>query len=273
MTGSDGVIAAAVPYAAPMTVRPRFHANDASRDVLDIERLAVEVANARSSDTPPQLEREGFQLFRHRSAIADFRDPAIIEERHSGEIRELLLEVSGADAVTVVPRGVLRFAERSPECGQYDNSHPARFVHVDVSDATAGVFATQANPFPDRRLRRFCQYNVWRALSPPPQDVPLAVCDARTVEPADLVPADAVFDSTSAPEWSFEALVVLGSARHRWSYFRDMDRDEVLVFKTNDSGPARAHCVPHVAVDDPGCPPGVPPRMSIEMRGTAYWYD
>jgi len=34
-----------------------------------------------------------------------------------------------------------------------------------------------------------------------------------------------------------------------------------------------AHCVPHVAVDDPGCPPGVPPRMSIEMRGTAYWYD
>ena len=184
-----------------------------------------------------------------------------------GEIRDLLLAVSGADAVTVVPRGVLRFAERSPECGQYDNSHPARFVHVDVSDATAAVFSAEANPFPERRLRRFCQYNVWRALSPPPQDVPLAVCDARTVEPADLVAADAVFDSTSSPEWSFEALVVLGSTRHRWSYFRDMHRDEVLIFKTNDSGPSRAHCVPHVAVDDPGCPPGVPPRMSIEMRG------
>ena len=39
VTGFDGVIAAAVPYAAPMTVRPRFHANDASRDVLAIERL------------------------------------------------------------------------------------------------------------------------------------------------------------------------------------------------------------------------------------------
>ena len=273
MTGYDGVIAAAVPYAAQMTVRPRFHANDASRDVLAIERLVVEVADARNANPPPELEREGFQLFRHRSAIADFRDPAVVEERHSGEIRDLLLEVSGADAVTVVPRGVLRFAERSPECGQLDNSHPARFVHVDVSDATAGVFAAQANPFLDRRLRRFCQYNVWRALSPPPQDVPLAVCDARTIEPADLVPADAVFDSTSAPEWSFEALVVLGSARHRWWYFRDMHRDEVLVFKTNDSGPSRAHCVPHVAVDDPGCPVGVPPRMSIEMRGTAYWYD
>ena len=189
MTGR-GVISAAIPYAGPMTVRPRFHANDASRDVLAIERLVVEVADARNADPPPELEREGFQLFRHQSAITDFRDPAIIAERHSGEIRDLLLEVSGADAVTVVPRGVLRFAERSPECGQHDNSHPARFVHVDVSDATAVVFTADTNPFPDRRLRRFCQYNVWRALSPPPQDVPLAVCDARTIEPADLVPGD-----------------------------------------------------------------------------------
>jgi hypothetical protein len=272
VTGFDGVIAAAVPYAAPMTVRPRFHANDASRDVLAIERLVMQVANARNANPPPDLEREGFELFQHRTTLADFRDPAVIESRHSGEIRDLLLAVSGADAVTVVPRGVLRFAERSPECGQYDNSHPARFVHVDVSDATADVFSAEANPFPERRLRRFCQYNVWRALSPPPQDVPLAVCDARTVEPADLVAADAVFDSTSSPEWSFEALVVLGSTRHRWSYFRDMHRDEVLIFKTNDSGPSRSHCVPHVAVDDARCPLGTPPRESIEMRGTAYWY-
>ncbi len=269
---NDGTIAADLPYAAAMTVRPRYHANDTSRDVLAIERLAVQVANARRSNPPPSLEREGFELFRHESAIADFRDPAI-GERHAREIHALLMELSGADAVAVVPRGVLRFAERSPESGRHDNSRPARFVHVDVSDATAATFAAQSNPFPDRRLRRFCQYNVWRALSPPPQDTPLAVCDARTVEPADLVAADAIFDSANAPEWSFEGLVVLGSARHRWWYFRDMHRDEVLVFKTNDSGPSRAHCVPHVAVDDPGCPPDMPPRMSIEMRGTAYWYE
>lgn len=273
MSERRDAITAPVPYAGRMTVRPRFHANDASRDLLTIQPHLVSVANARSADPPPELEREGFQLVRHNSALVDFRDPSVIEARHTGEIRELLLAVSGADAVSVVPRGVLRFAERSSECGQLDNSHPARFVHVDVSDSTAAVFAAEANPFPDRRVRRFCQYNVWRALSPPPQDVPLAVCDARTVETADLVAADAIFDSKNAPEWYFEALVVLGSARHRWSYYRDMERDEVLVFKTNDSGPSRAHCVPHVAVDDPGCPRDVPPRMSIEMRGTAYWYD
>ena len=111
----------------------------------------------------------------------------------------LLLAVSGADAVAVTPRGVLRFSERSSESGRLDNSRPARFVHVDVSDATAAVFATQANPHPERSVRRFCQYNVWRAFSSPPQDAPLAVCDARSVEPADLMPADAVFDVRERP--------------------------------------------------------------------------
>lgn len=271
MTRCDDTIEAALPYAGAMTLRPCYHANDTSRDVLLIERRVALVANARNADHRPELEREGFELVCHRSAIADFHD-STSGHRHVGEIHVLLLELSGADAVAVVPRGVLRFAERSPECGQHDNSRPARFVHVDVSDATAAAFAAQSNPFPDRRVRRFCHYNVWRALSPPPQDVPLAVCDARTVESADLVAADAIFDSPGAAEWSFEGLVVLGKPRHCWWYYRDMNRDEVLVFKTNDSGPSPAHCVPHVAVDDAGCPPGTPPRVSIEMRGIGYWY-
>ena len=260
-----------MPYAGPMTMRPRFHANDHLRDVLAIEPRSMQVTNARAARPPLMLEREGFELVRHASAIADLKDPATWE-RYVVEIRALLLEVSGADAISVVPRGVLRFAERSPDCGSLDNSRPARFVHVDVSDATAAAFAAESNPHPRRRVQRFCHYNVWRALSPPPQDAPLAVCDARSVEPADLVTADAIFDVRDAPEWSFEALVVRGNARHRWFYFRDMTRDEVLVFKTNDSDPSRSHCVPHVAVDDREVPADTAPRISIEMRGTAYWY-
>jgi hypothetical protein len=36
---------------------------------------------------------------------------------------------------------VLRFAERSQDSGALNNSRPARFVHVDVSDATV-TFST-----------------------------------------------------------------------------------------------------------------------------------
>src|SRR5262245_45374435 len=173
-----------------MAVRPRFHANDHSRDVLLIEPLMARVVNARTIDPAPALEREGFELVFHRSAIADFRDPAE-SERHIDEIRQLLLAVSGGEAVAVTPGGVLRFSERSPDSGRLDNSRPARFVHVDVSDATAAVFAAQANPYPNRRVRRFCQYNVWRALSPPPQDAPLPVSDPPHVDAASLASAGA----------------------------------------------------------------------------------
>jgi hypothetical protein len=51
------------------------------------------------------------------------------------------------------------------------------------------------------------------------------------------------------------------------------NRDEVLVFKTNDSDPARPHHVPHTAFNDPSCPPGVTPRASLEMRVICYWFD
>jgi hypothetical protein len=124
-----------------------------------------------------------------------------------------------------------------------------------------------------RALRRFAHYNVWRALSPPPQDIPLAVCDARSVALADLICADAVFDVEDKPEWSFEGWVVRHNSEHRWSYFSGMTRDEAIIFKTNDSDPTQPHCVPHSAFDDPSCPKGVPTRASIEMRGIAYWFS
>ena len=169
---------------------------------------------------------------------------------------------------------MLRFGERSPDCGRLNNSRPARFVHIDVSDKTAAAFAERSSPeAKGRRLRRFAHYNVWRVLTPPPQDVPLAVCDARSVAAQDRVEADAVFDNPGVTEWSFEGLVVRYNPAHRWLYFSNMTREEALVFKTHDTDPAHPSHVPHSAFDDPSCSPNVPPRSSIEMRAIAYWFE
>jgi hypothetical protein len=167
---------------------------------------------------------------------------------------------------------VLRFAERSTLSGALDNSKPARFAHVDVSDATAVQFGVRSLPTGADEPRRIAHYNVWRALSPAPQDVPLALCDARSVAAADLLPADAMFDQDGEIAWSFEGLVVTHSPAHLWHWFPDLTRDEVIVFKTNDSDPDRAHSVPHAAFDDPQCPADAVPRASIEMRAIAYWF-
>ena len=265
-------VRAEINYIAPAAERPRYYANDHSRDMLTLDPRRVTIADARQAETPPTLDREGFALVPHASAVADFRDAADVAAIHPEEIRKLLLEVSGADAVVVTGPGILRFGEKSALSGKLDNSNPARFAHIDVSDATAELFGQRSAP-DGRKIARRCQYNVWRSFSGAPQDVPLAVCDARSVAPVDLLLADAIFDAPDKPEWSFEGLVIAYNPTHRWCYYRDMTPGEALIFKTNDSDPSRAHHVPHVAFDDSSCPADVHPRASIEMRGVAYWFE
>jgi hypothetical protein len=118
---------------------------------------------------------------------------------------------------------------------------------------------------------RWALYNMWRATTPPPQDHPLAVCDARTIRAEDGVPVVAITEIRGAGDFEFETTGYLHNPAHRWCYFRDMTRDEVLVFKTHDSDPTRAHRVAHTAFTDPTCPPGTPTRASVEMRALALF--
>lgn len=262
-------VRAAIAYSGRRVPRPRYYANDHGRDQLDIVSVPMPVTDARSCAMT--LDDAGFEIVPHRSKITDFSDRPSVDTVHRAEIVELISGLSGADRVVVTSPGIRRFSERSPDSGVLENSRPARFAHVDISDATAGAFARRAAPG-DRPLARFAHYNVWRATSAPPQDVPLAVCDARTVAPGDLIMADAIFDSPGQPEWSFEGIVVAHRPQHRWYWYPDMSLGEVLVFKTNDSDPTRAHAVPHVAFDNPLVGADVPPRSSLEMRAIALWY-
>ncbi len=262
-----------VNYIGAMAERPRYHANDTSRDVLNLDARIIRVEDARTRLEAPSLAREGFTLVAHTSVVKDFRNTADVGANHPREIERLVLELSGADTVVVSGPGVLRFSEKSPDSGRLNNSRPARFIHIDVSNPTAAAFAERSRPRDEvRSVHRFAHYNVWRVLSLPPQDVPLAVCAARSVEPHDLVTADAVFDNPGQPEWSFEGLVVRYNPNHRWAFFSNMTREEALVFKTHDSDPRQPSQVPHTAFDDATCPPAVPPRASIEMRAIAYWF-
>jgi len=260
---------AAIAYAGRAIARPRYHANDCSRDVLEIVPVEMEIIDARELDAT--LDEAGFTLVPHRSALADFTDREAVSAIHRQEIIELIASLSGADQVLVNNPGILRFSEKSAKSGALDNSRPARFAHVDISDATAAAFAQRAAP-EGRAVARFAHFNVWRAISAPPQDVPLAVCDARSIQPKDLILADAVFDTPGRPDWSFEGIVVAHDPAHQWHWYPDMGREEALVFKTHDSDRARAHCVPHVAFNNPLASPDTPPRASIEMRAIALWF-
>jgi hypothetical protein len=261
----DAVI---INYSARMPERPRYYANDHSRDTVVVEPHAMAAHDARAIDTG--LDDAGFTLIEHRSAVRDFADREVAAQIHCPEIAELVKRVTGADHVVCKAGPLMRFSEKLGKAGSKDNSHPARFCHIDVSDATGRQFAGRGAD--GRPYRRAAHYNVWRALSPAPQDVPLALLDARSVSDSDLILADAIFDSPGG-DWQFEGLVVAHNPAHRWCWYPNLSVDEAIIFKTHDSLAGVAMNVPHVAFDDPMSPADAPPRVSIEMRATAYWWD
>ncbi|KAL1877983.1 hypothetical protein Daus18300_002337 [Diaporthe australafricana] len=270
-------VTGALGFSEPLPdIRLKFHANDTTLDVMNITQRDATISDARALSAPPSLDAEGFTLVGHASAVRDFRDPEEIKNVHVDEIHDLILRTTGADHVEVRGLGVLRFGEHSKDSGALNNSRPARFVHIDISDKTAAEWNAKLTPPDGKRVRRAAHINVWRVLTPPPQDVPLAVCDARSLSPGDVHVADAMFDDpedSSRILRSFEGLAVRQSPSQRWWYYPNMRTDEVLVFKTNDTEPGVAHAVAHGAFDDHSCPAGQEPRSSIEMRGVAMWYE
>ncbi len=270
MTGSTDV-RAEIGYSRKTEKRPYFYANAHEKDYVPLAPVEMDIVDARGMDC--SLDREGFVIVSHSSTLADLTDMDAVAKVHSGEIADLLKRVTGADHVSMTPRGILRYSERSGKTGSTDNSHPARFAHVDMSHAAAADARAKAAP-EGKRIARSAQYNVWRVLSPPPQDVPLALCAWPSVQESDLIDCLAIFDpADGSPEWSFGNYVIRHNPAHRWYYFSDMTPGEAIVFKTSESDPARAQLMPHVAIDNPLVGPDAPARVSLEMRGTCYWFE
>jgi len=264
---------AEINYLGPMDSMPYFYAKDHDRDNLVLEPHQVEIADARQAVPPPSLDRDGFTLVPHRTAVADFTDTAAVDAVYPQEIAALIARVTGADHV--VARGtVLRFA-KSDRRDQFVNSLPAGFVHVDTSRESFAQFAAmQLGDHPDREALlagRYVGLNIWRVLTPPPQDLPLAVCAAPSVTEADRVTGEARVDGVGIEEFRFGSSLFRASPRHRWYYYRDMALDEALIFKQFDTADPGIVGVPHVAFADPSAPEDAIPRASAEIRAFAYW--
>jgi hypothetical protein len=263
-------IRAPIGYSERTEKKPYFYANAHEKDFVPLKPAEVEICDARGLDCC--LDVEGFTLVEHKSTVEDLTDLDQVAKVHSGEIIALLKELTGCDHVAMTPFGILRFSEKSGANDANDNSHPARFVHVDMATEAAAGARAQTAP-EGRTIVRSAQYNVWRVLSDPPQDVPLGLCAYPSIEEGDLLDCDAIFDPLDgSPEWGFPNYLLEYNPAHRWYYYSNMTRDEALVFKTSESDPARAQLMPHGAFDNPLAPADAPARISLEMRGTAYWF-
>jgi hypothetical protein len=256
-------ISAPVNYLDEMKDKPLFHVHDRLKDNLKLISRTVTITDARGRRT--SLDVEGFRLLEHHTAV-NLESKRAVLLAYGAEMERLIRDLTGAAKVSAASMGVLRVVETSRATVAVHR--PVRFVHGDCTDESAA--RTLGRRFGgEAGLRPGCRcaiYHVWRSLTDPPQDAPLALCDGSTVETHDCVSADTILDFPGSRVGRTEATLLRYNANHRWYYFPDMTRDEVVVLKDFDSD-ARCICrVPHTAFDDPTCPPGVPPRVSLDLQ-------
>jgi hypothetical protein len=273
-TAASAVVST-IRYLGPCEGKPVFYGRRSYLDNLPLEDRDVCIEDVRPRSSVISLCREGFALLPHRSAAKDFFDPAVVRDTYLCETEEFLRQLTKATKVMATTY-VIRRSERSPGFCKDHTTVPGRFVHCDFSANPAGscFWVRKVLPEDEARARlrqRFAIYNVWRVLSDPPQDTPLAICDASSIAPDDRVSTDCVAELSQDPNLDAELTLFRYSPHHRWCYFSNMTRDEVLVFNGFDSDSHRVSGVPHVAFSDPSCPAEAPPRESIDARFIAFF--
>ena len=269
-------VSATLNYLKPGSRRNRLYVTQGGHmTTTEYAPTEVTITNGRPHVDDFGLDRSGFTLLRHTSAVTDFGDTAQLDGTYATEARELVKHTLGADEIVSVG-WVIRRANKALDGAQ----PPASDVHVDMHPGRADSRMTAASPRGEP-YGRAVMTSLWRAFSPPPQDWPLALLDYRSVTDAEVEPnlllfGDKLPDPDDVPDIPDPDSMPAGSIfapqpHHRWWFFPDLTAGEALLFKLHDTDHSVAWRCPHTAFEAP-CAAAANPRESVEFRTIAFFY-
>jgi hypothetical protein len=231
----------------------------------------VEVRNARLAPRKPTLAEEGLTVVAHPSGRADWGQQEWIQSEYVPSCVELVKNLTGATNAMHI------FAplQRRADYGNVTGAAPtAGFVHIDQTRDICDQMIRQYTSPHGISFKRAAIYNVWKPITPPPQDRPLAVSDRRSVSVNDHVVGSTV-------EWLGEGedqklvspYVTLARSPDQpiWFYVPDMSVDESWVFVGVDLDPTQPLGCAHSAFQHPDMNGPLVPRVSIETRVLAIF--
>lgn len=284
--------------------------SDAGFVGMNRQRVEVKVHDARllTGAARQTLACNGHELLTQSHSIEgiDFFNNADVVRRYYPQCVEIVKSVTGGQvhAFDHNVRSAAGKRSKTRITGGQQVQGPAHMVHGDytltsapqrlrdltqvpkTNDTLRGVMLQEGQSLippkeADRVLAeggRFAIVNVWRNIaSEPVATHPLALCDAQTVEPKDLVVFEIHYQDRVG-----ENYFAKHDPRHRWFYYPGITRGEALLIKQWDSmgplvrskgarGDASEPAAPstfsfHSAFEDPSTPPDAPDRWSIEVR-------
>ncbi len=267
---TSSIVEAELCFIVPQAEKPVFHSSAYTGGKPEIffavENRAVTITDLRGNAVRPTVEREGFELLRAPTGVADLNSDEAVQNAYYPEIEALLKKRFGASQVAIFD--ATRRSDAGSGAANPDGQRgPAIRVHVDytpksgpqrLKDTIGEAAATRLL----NKGARVIQVNVWRTIKGTVLRSPLAVADASSIARNELVATDQVF-----PDRVGEIYQVAYGPDQRWYYASEMERDEVLLIAGWDStDPEGARCAPHGAFQLPNQDPASPPRESIEIR-------
>lgn len=263
-------ITAPLNFIRRQDTKPMFHSaaltGGAMKLFFDTESYTVPISDMREIADTLSVDREGFELLRHKTTVGDLYDDDAIEQVYYPEIEAILRDKFGASQVVIFD--VTRRSDGDVGAQNPDGLRgPASRLHVDYT-AKSGpqrvrdVLGEEEAGRLEASGARIIQVNVWRPIRGPVERSPLALADATTMQEEDLIATNQIF-----PDRVGEIYSVAHNPAQRWYYAPEMTADEILLIKGWDSvDDGRTRFTPHGAFDLPETRQDAPARESIEVR-------
>jgi hypothetical protein len=237
---------------------------DRSLITQKLEAHEVEIRDAKHLPAAPTLEQQGFELHHlPLSQAGDWTDTDWLDRVYIPESLDLVRQLTKAMHVTkCYGLPLIR------DTGNPERAPAAEFVHFDgTREAVVHFIEMAADAEIRRKYPRVKMFNIWRVITLPPQDVPLALCDQRTLDEDDWVVGRTI--EPNYPD-GIPYLTAVFNGGQNWHYFSDLTPDDVVVFKGLDiDADAPMGCL-HGAFRNPAVPKAIP-RASIEFRAFAFF--
>lgn len=230
------------------------------------EEHRVTIRDARPLIGKLSLDREGFVLLHHQSAVRNFYDEDEIAKVYYPECERVIQAATGAMRVVAFDH-IVRNAAMSAKGNAI--KIPAKRVHDDYTAWSApqrvrDLMGSEAEALLEHR---FAIINLWRPIRGPVLESPLVLCDAQSLSEENLVASDLKY-----PDRTGETYSITYNPNQRYYYFPKMQPDEPVLIRCFDSAPkGAARFSAHTGFDDPTSPPDAPPRESLEVRTLVFF--
>jgi len=266
-----GVVVAQLNFLVPMAEKPVAYNYEPPPGVPvrtgKREEHRVSIRDARPLIGQLSLDKEGFVLLHHQSAVKNFYDEDEILSVYYPECEQVIKEATGASRVVAFDHIVRNAAMAAIEGSGI--KIPAKRVHNDYTawSSPKRVRDLMGDEADELLKHRFAIINLWRPIRGPVLESPLTLCDAQSLAEEDLIASDLRY-----PDRVGETYSITYNPNQRYYYFPKMQPNEPVLIRCFDSalkGAARFSA--HTGFDDPTSPPGAPPRESLEVRTLVFF--